>query len=117
MTLRGLMAVAICLMSLVGIAASQGPEIGLVRKYLQARVQTMQANATVSDIDKALAFCTDDVVYEHPAVKAKAEGKEKLRQGMAGYLGETKEATFKLGRVIANKNVVVAAVEMTFLAK
>ena len=88
-----------------------------VNKYLQARIQTMQANSTESDIDKALAFCSDDVVYEHPAVKAKTEGKPNLRQGMAGYLGETKDASFRLGTVLANKNVVVAEVEMKFLAK
>jgi ketosteroid isomerase-like protein len=98
-------------------SSAEQPARELVNKYLQARIQTMQGDAKESDIDKALAFCTDDVVYEHPAAKAKTEGKPKLKQGMAGYLGETKDASFRLGRVLANKNVVMAEVKMKFLAK
>src|SRR4051812_26574318 len=108
---------ALSLLFLAGNAASQDLETTLVRKYLQARVQTMQVNASESDIDKALAYCTDDVVYEHPAFKARTEGKENLKRGMAGYLGETKNASFRIGRTMGNKDVVVAEVEMKFLAK
>jgi hypothetical protein len=116
--IAGLFAVAAAL-SVVGQESKSAgqSEVGLVKRYLQARIQTMQANATESDIDKALAFCTDDLVYEHPAVKAITKGKENLKHGMAGYLGETKQASFRLGRVLANKNVVMAEVEMKFLAK
>ena len=98
------------------ISAEQSAK-ALVNKYLQARIQTMQGDAKESDIDKALAFCTDDVVYEHPAAKAKTEGKPNLKRGMAGYLGKTKAASFGLGRVLANRNVVMAEVKMKFLAK
>ncbi|HJW99152.1 MAG TPA: nuclear transport factor 2 family protein [Terriglobales bacterium] len=116
-SIRSATAAALSLVFLAGSAASQELEIALVRKYLQARVQTMQVDASESDIDKALTYCTDDVVYEHPAFKAKTEGKENLRRGMAGYLGETKNASFRMGRTLGNKDVVVAEVEMKFLAK
>jgi ketosteroid isomerase-like protein len=99
------------------VIPSQQSEIKLVRSYLQARLRTMQEHATAADVDMALAFCTDDVVYEHPAVNAKTEGKDNLKKGMTGYLGETKDASFQLGRVLANKNVVMAEVSMKFLMK
>jgi hypothetical protein len=89
----------------------------VVKDYLLARIQTMQLEASAADIDRALAFCTDDVVYEHPAFKAKNEGKEKLKQGMSGFLGATKNAKLKINQILNNKDVVVADVEMTFLVK
>ena len=117
MSARNIVIAAVWCAALVRTTAAQDPGIALVRNYLEARVQAMQASATEADVDKALAFCADDVVYEHPAVKAKIEGKENLKRGMTGYLGETKDASFKTGRMLANKNVVVAEVEMKFLAK
>jgi hypothetical protein len=77
----------------------------------------MQEKATVLDIEKALSFCADGFVYEHPSAGARIEGKDKVRSGMRGYLGETKDATYTLRILASNPHVVVARVDQRFLAK
>jgi ketosteroid isomerase-like protein len=94
-----------------------GPAVNLVREYLQASNGAMQLDATERDIEKVLTFCADDFVYEHPAVKAKIEGKDKVRAGMAGYLGFTKNATYRVRILASNKHVVITKVERKFLTK
>ena len=89
----------------------------LVRQYLQARSQTMQESATSRDIDTALSFCTEGFVYEHPSVGARIEGKEKSRLGMSGYLGQTKDPTYKIQILASNPHVVVARVDQQFFVK
>ena len=89
----------------------------LIRQYMRARSQTMQGNASSRDIERALSFCSEAFVYEHPSVGAKIEGKEKARSGMSGYLGQTKDATYTLQILASNPHVVVARVEQRFLAK
>lgn len=77
----------------------------------------MAASADSKTIEKALAYCSDDLVYEHPAVKAKIEGKERIRAGMGGYLGQTKNPRYEI-RILANRpDVVVAQVDQWFLVK
>ena len=89
----------------------------LVRQYLLARNETMQANASKETIDKALAYCDDDVVYENPAAKARIEGKSTMRIGMSAYLGETRDARYEVQVLASNSDVVIARVERSFLAK
>ncbi|HXS77047.1 MAG TPA: nuclear transport factor 2 family protein [Terracidiphilus sp.] len=89
----------------------------LVRQYLQARSQTMQEKASMREIEKALSFCADAFVYEHPSAVARIEGKEKVRSGMSGYLGETKNAAYTVRILASNPHVVMARVDQRFLAK
>jgi ketosteroid isomerase-like protein len=113
-----LIEIVVLLSVLTSVAArGQGKAEELVRQYVQARSQTMQQNATSNDIERALSFCAEDFVYEHPSVGAKIEGKEKVRSGMSGYLGETKDATYTLRILASNPDVVVARVDQRFLAK
>ena len=108
------------LLSVMLPAAARGQDKAseeLVRQYVQARSQTMQQSASSRDIERALSFCAEDFVYEHPSVGAKIEGKENVRSGMSGYLGETKDATYTLRILASNPDVVVARVDQRFLAK
>jgi hypothetical protein len=89
----------------------------LVRQYVGARSQTMQETASSSDIERALWFCSERFVYEHPSAGARIVGKEKARAGMSGYLGETKNATYRLQILASNSHVVVAQVDQQFLMK
>jgi hypothetical protein len=89
----------------------------LVRRYVQARSQTMQEHAGSDDIERALSFCKESFVYEHPAAGARIEGKEKARAGMSGYLGETKDDSYTLQIFTSNPRVVVARVNQKFLVK
>jgi limonene-1,2-epoxide hydrolase len=93
------------------------PAEALIRQYVRARLQTMQESASASDVEKALSFCTEGFVYEHPPVGARIEGKEKVRSGISGYLGKTKNATYTLRVLASNPRVVVAQVDQRFLAK
>jgi len=77
----------------------------------------MAASADTRSIEAALAFCSEDLIYEHPAAKAKIEGKENVRRGMKGYLGLTRDPQFEI-RILADRpDVVVAQVEQRFLVK
>jgi hypothetical protein len=117
--MRRLTGILLLLMLTLPIAAQGSDEAAeeLVRQYVQARSQTMQEHASSEDIERALFFCTEGFVYEHPAAGARMEGKEKARAGMSGYLGETKDATYTLRMFASNPHVVVARVDQRFLVK
>src|SRR3569833_3216565 len=89
----------------------------LVRRYVQARSQTMQEHAGPAEIERALSFCKESFVYEHRAAGARIQGKEKARAGMSGYLGETKDPSYTLQVFTSNPHVVVAEVNQRFLVK
>ena len=89
----------------------------VVRKYLVAQNDSMQLNATPQDIERTLDHCSDDLVYEHPAAKAKIEGKDKIRAGKVSYLGLTKDAKYRVKILSSNRDVVIATVSRTFLSK
>jgi hypothetical protein len=89
----------------------------LVRQYVQARSQTMQERASSRDVERALSFCAEGFVYEHPSAGARIEGKDKVRAGMSGYLGETKNAAYMLRILASNSHVVVAQIDQGFLGK
>ena len=113
-------AVILLFLALVLQIAASGEknlEANLVQDYLRARVAAMQLDATQKDIERVLAFYTDDFVYEHPAAKARITGKDQVRAGMTGYLGSTKDTTFHVRLLSSNQNVVIAKVTMKFLAK
>ena len=77
----------------------------------------MALSADSKTIERALAYCDDDLVYEHPAAKARIDGKDKVRAGMTGYLGLTKDPHYEI-RILADRpDVVVAEVDQRFLVK
>jgi ketosteroid isomerase-like protein len=98
-------------------SCEERPEVKLVQAYLEARVATMQLDSSVKDVDKVLAFCADDFVYEHPAAKARIAGKDNVRAGMTGYLGLTRNTTYSFQLLSSNRDVVIGKVDMKFTAK
>jgi ketosteroid isomerase-like protein len=112
--------IEIVLLSVLFPIAAQGRDKAaeeLVRQYVQARSQTMQEQSNSRDIERALSFCAESFVYEHPSAGARIEGKERVRSGMSGYLGQTKSTTYALRILASNPDVVVAQVDQRFLAK
>jgi len=101
----------------VGAQSRDNAAEDLVRQYVRARSQTMQENASSRDVERALSFCAEGFVYEHPSAGARIEGKEKVRSGMSAYLGETRNATYSLRILASNPHVVVAQVDQRFLAR
>ena len=86
----------------------------IVKRYLQARRATMLENSTAADVDALLALYTENVIYEHPRVKARIEGKAKMREGMLSFLGVTKNTKIATLNFISGVNVVVAEYRVTF---
>ncbi len=77
----------------------------------------MQEHATAADVDAFLAFCTEDLVYEDPAVKLRIEGKDQIGKGMAGFLGASRNARNAVTRRIAAGNLVVFQQTVSFEEK
>jgi len=95
-----------------GAAAWQKPVDEVAREYFRARVPSMAAHATANDIEKVLAFYTDDVVYEDPAVKVRIVGKDQIRSGMLShvedYVGSKRETHISVDSMISLANAVGA---------
>ena len=89
----------------------------IVDRYLAARQATMLQASTPADVDRLLAFYTDDIIYEHPRVKMRIEGKTKIREGMLSFLGVTKNTKIATVSFITGVNVVVAKYRVTFKAQ
>jgi ketosteroid isomerase-like protein len=77
----------------------------------------MLEKSTTADVDALLAFYTENVIYEHPRVKARIEGKAKMREGMSSFLGVTKNTKIATLSFISGVNVVVAEYRVTFKAQ
>jgi hypothetical protein len=90
---------------------------GFVDNYLAARQATMLQSSAPSDVDKLLAFYTEGIIYEHPRVKMRIEGKTKIREGMLRFVGLTKDAKIVIGNRISGVNMVVAEYRVTFKAE
>ncbi len=62
-------------------------EIHVAKDWLVALRSTMHGGSTASDVERVLSLYADDVVYEHPRVGMRIEGKADVRQGMLRFLG------------------------------
>jgi ketosteroid isomerase-like protein len=77
----------------------------------------MLQTSTPTDVDNLLAFYSEEVVYEHPRVKIRIEGKAKIREGMIRFLGVTKDAQIMTVNQISGANMVTVEYRLTFKAK
>lgn len=98
-------------------AASDDRLKSIVDRYLHARQLTMLQTSTPTDVDNLLAFYSEEVVYEHPRVKIRIEGKAKIREGMIRFLGVTKDAQIMTVNQISGANMVTVEYRLTFKAK
>jgi hypothetical protein len=88
--------------------------------YLAALCPTLARGASSSDVDRALTYCTDDVVYEHPLLGVRIEGKANVRAGMlahlADYVGSHDDSgVLVLSRIVGN-DAVALRIRETFVA-
>jgi ketosteroid isomerase-like protein len=68
---------------------SHADELPAVAQRFVAALQAMhQASSTAADVDRLLALCTDELVYEHARVGAVVRGKRQIRAGFVTHLGE-----------------------------
>jgi len=83
-------------------------------QVVRAREAAMQEKSTAQDVERYLAFLTDDVVYEDPVVKAHIEGKSNVRKGMSNYLGAYKQTVLTIKHTMTAGNAVVLEISVSF---
>ena len=77
----------------------------------------MQQDATATDVDAFLGFCTDNLIYEDPVVKIRITGKDQLRTGMLSFLGVTRKMRRTVTKKIVAAYVVVLQQAVLFEEK
>jgi hypothetical protein len=108
------------LLALIAFATTllgDSPDPALLAKaYLQAREATMQAGATPADVDKVLALCTANLVYEHPRVGIKIEG-DAVGAGMRNFLGSSRNARITVTKSLPGAGMVAVETDVVFEAQ
>jgi len=103
----------------LGYVAEQWPQeaqLGLASSYLEARAATMQATAGPADVERALAFCTASLVYEHPRAGVTRRGVDTFRAGMLSFLGSSRNASITITASLQGRDMVAAQTDVTFEA-
>jgi len=87
------------------------------QRFLAAFQAMQQAGATEADVDRLLALCTEDVVYEHSRVGAVVRGKKDLRAGFVSHLGEVRGDRTRVVRSAKGPKLVALEVSREFEVK
>src|SRR4051812_18974969 len=109
--------ILLLLVAMRGIAQTEPIPSEAVRNYLQGRTAAMQTTATEKDVELALSGLAENAVYEHRAFKARIEGRDKMRQGMLGHIGGTRNARFEVKKSISTATLVVVEMQLSFEAE
>ena len=89
----------------------------VVREYLRARAATMKPGATERDVEKALSYLAEEIVYEHPLANARITGKAAMRSGMVSFLGAAAVVKIQTLHLLSNSAVVVAEQRVETLSR
>jgi hypothetical protein len=93
-------------------------ELPVVAQRFVAAFQAMhQASSTPADVDRLLALCTDELVYEHARVGALVRGKSQIRAGFVAHLGEIRRDRTQVVRSAQGPRFVALEVMRTFEVK
>jgi|KBSMisStaDraftv2_1062788.scaffolds.fasta_scaffold97366_2 ketosteroid isomerase-like protein len=93
-------------------------ELPAVAQRFIAAFQAMhQASSTAADVDRLLALCTDELVYEHARVGAVVRGKSQIRAGFVAHLGEIRGDRTQVVRSAQGPRFVALEVLRTFEVK
>jgi ketosteroid isomerase-like protein len=109
------MLLLVFLLSGSGAVAEELPAEAL--RFLSAFQAMQQAGATEADVDRLLALCTDDVVYEHSRVGAVVRGKKDLRAGFVAHLGEIRGDRTRVVRSAQGPKLVALEISREFEVK
>jgi ketosteroid isomerase-like protein len=99
------------------LAQKESASTALGPKWVERLTVVMMESATKQDIDNLLALYADDIVYEHPRMGARTQGKRQIRKGMSQYLGATRNPSLRIKSTIAGRNVIVLELELRAEAK
>lgn len=90
---------------------------GVAQRFVAAFQAVHQASATAADVDRLLALCTDELVYEHARVGAVVRGKSQIRAGFVAHLGEIRGDRTQVVRSAQGPRFVALEVLRTFEVK
>src|SRR4051794_13399765 len=109
-------AIALGAASIAAAGDSQAVQLeAIARRYILAQQRAMEKNATASDVDAVLAFCTDSYRYVHPAFAAQVDGKDAARKGMLSHLGETSEPALSIEKTMQAGQTLALDVRTSFV--
>jgi hypothetical protein len=89
----------------------------VAQRFVTAFQAMHQASATPADVDRLLALCTDELVYEHARVGAVIRGKDQIRAGFVAHLGEIRGDRTQVVRFAQGPRFVALEVLRTFEVK
>jgi ketosteroid isomerase-like protein len=90
---------------------------GFAERFIAAFQAMQQASSTAADVDRLLALCTDDLVYEHARAGAVVRGKSQLRGGFIAHLGEIRGDRTQVVHSVQGVRFVALEVLRTFELK
>jgi hypothetical protein len=99
-----------------GLAHADEPP-SVAQRFVTAFQAMHQASATPADVDRLLALCTDELVYEHARVGAVVRGKDQIRAGFVAHLGEIRGDRTQIVRSAQGPRFVALEVLRTFEVK
>lgn len=100
-------------------ARSADDKADFVPDYLDALASATHGQTTEDDIDAVLDYYAEDVVYEHPRLGVRLEGKEAQRLGMVtfldSYAGGPSDSTIGIIDFMKGDHVVAVRITVSFL--
>ena len=98
-------------------ARSESAEAQVATNFITRLAATWQENSTAQDLDALLSAYKETVVYEHPRVGIRIEGKDQIRAAMARYIGLTRKGTFEVVSRIVGRGIVVLEIDLNAEAR
>ncbi len=110
------LAAAIFLIEPVAAEESSPPRLD---EYVAVLAATMNGAATADEFQALLGFYADEIVYEHPAVGIRLEGKEAQQTGLEAfrstYAGGADDSTFEILDFVKGKDMAAIRGRASFL--
>lgn len=88
-------------------AGGQAVPEGLGNTWLAFIEGVLRQTATADDIERLTFLYSADVLYEHPRVGVRIQGRERVAEAMAAFLGETRNPDVDVHGSTTGEGVIV----------
>ena len=82
--------IPLALAVLIGPAFVQAQEREVGENYLHRLIKVWEEDASRTDLEALGALLSEDVVYEHPGIGARIEGRSSILEAMSAFLGSSR---------------------------
>ena len=100
------MAAALVLGSAHRVASQTVPD-GLGDTWLRSVEEVLREPATTDDIDRLTFLYAADLIYEHPRVGVRIQGRDRVAEAMADFLGQTRNPDIDVHGSTTGEGVIV----------